>query len=318
MLSPSSTIASDLMPRLTLLLAMREHGHLSAAAAAVGVPQSTATRWIAELSKTAGVALTHRLGRQIELTRAGVALAEAIGSAHTALSVGVTRAHEAADPGRGQVVFGFLRTMGQSRAPELLRSYRAAHPRVRLALVQAAHEELIEQLSNGTIDVALTAMRSIDSNVAATELFREPFVLVVPADHRLARREAVRLHDCRDETFVGLSSSIALRRRVDELFGAAGIRPRYGFETEEVETVRGLAAAGVGVAVLPSRHGGPLAGSAEVPIVPRHYRQIGLLVSSLHPLEPTVESFREWAVRHEWAHVPKRLGSSSSRRDRST
>ncbi|TWF80361.1 LysR family transcriptional regulator [Pseudonocardia hierapolitana] len=300
MLSPSSTVASDLMPRLMLLHAMTERGHLSAAAEAVGVPQPTATRWLSALSRTVGVALTHRVGRRIELTRAGVALAESVGSAHTTLAMGVARAHEAADPGRGQVVFGFLRTMGASRAPELLRDYRATRPRVRLALVQAAHEELIEKLHDGTIDIAMSSVRESDVDIVATELFQEPFVLVVPADHRLARRESVRLYDCRDETFVGLSVGIALRRRVDELFGAARVRPRYGFETDEVETVRGLATAGVGIAVLPARHGGPLAGSAEVPIVPRHYRNIGLLVSTRRPLEPTAEGFRQRASEHSW------------------
>jgi DNA-binding transcriptional LysR family regulator len=229
-----------------------------------------------------------------------------VSAAQTTLAVGVTRAHEAADPTRGQVVFGFLRTMGVSRAPELLRHYRAAHPRIRLALVQAPHEELIERLHDGTIDLALTSVRDSDVGVRATELFREPFVLVVPKDHRLARRDAVRLFDCRDETFVGLSPGIALRRRVDELFRAAGVRPRYGFETEEVETVRGLATAGVGVAVLPARQGGALTGSAEVPIVPRHHRQIGLLVSTERELEPAAEGFRSWAVQYTWAGGPKR------------
>ncbi|NEW69906.1 LysR family transcriptional regulator [Streptomyces rhizosphaericus] len=298
MLPPSATIASDLMPKLTLLLAMAQRGHLSAAAQAVGVPQPTATRWLTALSRTAGVALTQQVGRRVELTRAGFALAEAVRSVHTSLAVGVARAHEAADPGRGQVGFGFLRTMGASRAPELLRGYRVVRPRVRLTLVQAAHEALIEKLHDGTIDIALSSVRATDADVLATELFREPFVLVVPADHRLARRESVRLHDCRDETFVGLSAGIALRRRVDELFAAAGVRPRYGFETEEVETVRGLATAGVGVTVLPARHGGPLAGSAEVPITPRHYRHIGLLVSTRRALEPAAEGFRQWASQH--------------------
>lgn len=305
MSSPSATIASDLVPRLTLLQAMTEHGHLSAAAAAVGVPQPTATRWLTALSRTVGVPLTHRVGRRVELTRAGVALAESVGAARASLAVGVTRAHEAADPTGGHVVFGFLRTLGVGRAPELLRHYRAAHPRVRLTLVQAPHEELVGKLRDGTIDVALTSIRPDDVGVLATELFREVFVLVAPEGHRLARRDAVRLFDCRDETFVGLSPGIALRRRVDELFRAAGVRPRYGFETDEVETVRGLATAGVGLAVLPARHGGALAGSAEVPITPRHHRQIGLLVPAGRVVEAAAEEFRSWAVQYRWASSPR-------------
>ncbi len=284
------------MPKLKLLQAMTECGHLSAAANSIGVPQATATRWLDALNRSVGVALTERVGRRVELTPAGHALAEAAGTAHTAISMGVVRALEAADPGHGRIVFGFLRTQGSTRAPELLRGYRAVRPRVRFSLVQAGHEELIEKLHAGAIDIALSALRKTDTQVETTELFREPFVLVAAAEHRLARRSLVRLRDVRDETFVGLSAGIALRRRVDEMFGAAGIRPRYGFETDEVETVRGLAAAGVGVAVLPSRLGGPVEGSSEIPIAPPNYRKIGLIVSTHRRLKPAAESFRIWAA----------------------
>jgi LysR family transcriptional regulator, transcription activator of glutamate synthase operon len=297
---PSATAATGLIPRLSLLLAMTEHGNLSAAAAAVGIPQPTATRWLKALSQAVGVALTRRVGRRIELTRAGVALAESVATAQSALALGLAQAHEAADPGRGQLTFGFLRTLGASRAPELLRGYRTAHPHVRLALVQAAHEELIEKLHDGTVDVALASVRTADVDVSATELFREPFMLVVRSDHRLARRDAVRLSDCRDETFVGLAPGIALRARVDDLFRLAAVRPRYSFETDEVETLRGLSAAGVGIAVLPARHGGPLADSVEVPIMPPQYRTIGLLSSTRRPLEPAAEGFRRMASQYRW------------------
>jgi DNA-binding transcriptional LysR family regulator len=214
------------------------------------------------------------------------------------MTVGVARAHEAADPGQGEVLFGFLRTLGASRAPELLRGYRLNHPRVRLALVQAAHEQLVAALHDGTVDVALSVVRATDSDVAAVEMFREPYVLVMSSGHRLSRHEFVRLRECRDESFVGLSPGIAMRRSVDDIFLAARVRPRYVFETEEVETVRGLATAGVGVAVLPARHGGPLSGSVEVPIAPRTYRHIGLLTSRRRTLEPPAEGFHRWVLTH--------------------
>lgn len=295
---PSATIASELIPKMSLLVAMSERGHLSAAAESIGVPQPTATRWIAALTRTVGVPLTRRAGQRIELTQAGRVLATAVRTAHSALAVGVVRAHEAADPGQGQVVFGFLRTLGVSRAPQILRGYRAAHPRVRLTLVQAAHEDLVAALHEGTIDVALSVVRDIDADVLAVELFKEPYVLVMPAEHRLAKHEFVRLLQCRDESFVGLSPGIAMRRAVDDIFRSARVRPRYVFETEEVETVRGLATAGVGLAVLPARHGGPLAGSVEVPIAPRTYRHVGLLASTRRTLEPAAERFRQWAAQH--------------------
>jgi LysR family transcriptional regulator, transcription activator of glutamate synthase operon len=305
----SAIIAAGLMPKLTLLVAMSERGHLSAAADAAGVPQPTATRWIVALSRTVGVPLTRRAGQRVELTAAGHALAESVRAAHSVMSAGVAHAYEAADPGQGQVRFGFLRTLGVHRAPQLLRDYRLAHPRVRLTLVPAAHEQLVAALREGAVDVALTVVRATDADVMAVDMFKEPYVLVMPARHRLARHEFVRLSECRDESFVGLSQGIAMRHSVDQIFHDARVRPRYVFETEEVETVRGLVTAGVGVAVLPARHGGALSGSVEVPIAPRAYRQIGLLASSRRTLEPAAERFRQWASQlatdgHSAAGVP--------------
>ncbi|WP_432990677.1 LysR substrate-binding domain-containing protein [Dactylosporangium sp. CA-233914] len=118
----------------------------------------------------------------------------------------------------------------------------------------------------------------------------------MPSENRLARHEFVRLNECRDERFVGLSPGIALRRSVDEMFTSARIQPRYGFVAEGVETVRGLATAGAGIAVLPARHGGPLPGSVEVPVAPLRHRHIGLLVSARRTLEPAAEGFRQWAT----------------------
>ncbi|GAA1027687.1 LysR family transcriptional regulator [Virgisporangium ochraceum] len=295
---PSAGIASDLIPKLRLLVAMSERGHLSAAAQAAGVPQPTATRWLAALSRTVGVPLTRRAGQRVELTRAGGVLAESVRAAHSALAVGVARAYEASDPGQGQVVFGFLRTLGVSRAPQILRTFRATHPRVRLTLIQAPHEQLVAHLHDGTVDIALTVIRTTDHDLHATEMFKEPFVVVLPAEHRLARHDHLRLHQIRDEPFVGLTPGIALRTRIDEICASARVRPRYILETDEVDTVRGLATAGVGIAILPARQGGPLTGSIEIPVVPRTYRHIGLLVSVRHTLEPAARRFHQWTTRH--------------------
>jgi DNA-binding transcriptional LysR family regulator len=60
--------------------------------------------------------------------------------------------------------------------------------------------------------------------------------------------------------------------------------------------VRGLVAAGVGVAILPRRQGGPVAGSIEIPIAPTRYRMIGLIVSARRRTTPAAESFRLWAA----------------------
>ncbi|GAA3054452.1 LysR family transcriptional regulator [Pseudonocardia yunnanensis] len=296
MAGTAEIIAADLTPHLTLLRAMRSHGHLSAAAEAAGVPQPTATRWIGDLSSTVGVALTRRVGRRSELTAAGVALADAVVTSHQSLAIGVARALEAADPARGHVVFGFLRSLGTTSVPALLRGFRSEYPHVRFSLLQAGHHELLERVAAGTVDVALSSTLAVPTDLHSVALYREPLVLVVQADHRLAKRRRVRLEECRHEPFVSLRPGVGFRSLVDSLFTAAGFSPAHGFEGDDVETVRGLVGVGLGVAVLPAREGGPLAGTAEPGLRPHRHREIGLITSNKRRLEPAAASFYRYSL----------------------
>jgi LysR family transcriptional activator of glutamate synthase operon len=298
-------VAEELLPRLTLLQAMVEHGHLSAAASAVGVSQPTATRWLVSLNKTVGVPLTARSGPRVELTRSGRAFALASRLAQGALESGVARAQTAGDPDHGRFTFGFLRSLATVKAPQLLRGYQLDHPGTAVDLVQGAHTELVEQLHDGTVDVALSHIRSCDGDLVAFEMFREPFVLVVPTQHRLAWRDRVRAYECRDVALIGLPPGIALRQSTDDLLREAGVKPRYVFSADEVATVRGLVAVGIGTAILPAREGGPLPGTNEIPLVPRAYRHLGLLVSSRRQQPPAVAQFRAWAAAQHVA-APRR------------
>lgn len=276
---------------------MLDGSHLSAAAEMVGVPAPTAMRWLASLSDTVGVPLTARVGGHVQLTPAGVELASASGDVLDALAVGVARAIELSNPTQGHIVLGFLRSLGSTLAPELMRGFRAARPGIGFTVVQAAHAELVTRLHDRSIDVALALVRDDDSEVDAVPVASQPLVLVAPSHHRLAVRTSIELSELADEAFVGLYPDIAVRERVDEMFAAEGVRPTYVFETDEVEAVRGLAAAGIGLAVLPSRHVDPVPGSVEIPFSPPQFRTVGLLTSARHPAPPAAAAFIAWAAQ---------------------
>jgi DNA-binding transcriptional LysR family regulator len=81
------------------------------------------------------------------------------------------------------------------------------------------------------------------------EVIREPFVVVVPSAHPLAERQRVRLGELAREPFVfykGRVRSVAL-----DACRMAGFSPRVVCETGELETVRALVRAGLGIALLP-------------------------------------------------------------------
>lgn len=293
----AAELAISLAPRLALLREVAVEGNLTRAADGLGIPQPTATRWLAALGPRLGVPVTVRAGRSIALTRAGRHLADAAARALAELETGCRQALEEADPERGQVALGFLHTMGGVRVPELLRAFRTAHPGVRFVLSQGGHQELLRQVRDGAVDVALTAPLPVDSpDLAALPLSRQPVVVALPSGHRLARRRRVTLTELADEDFVGLKRGFGLRQITDELFTAAGFVPKLAFEGEEADTLRGLIAAGLGVALLPSSEPAAPPGVVELMLSPPVYRTIGLVWVAERPMPPAARSFREFAA----------------------
>ncbi len=289
-------LADTLAPRLALLAALAEEGNLSRAAQRLGVPQPTASRWLAAVSAQAGTPVAIRDGRGIQLTRAGEHLARAAEGALLALRTGCRHVAEEADPERGQVVLAFLHTMGEARVPELLRTFRVDHPSVRFTLVQGAQDEMLERLRTGEADLALT------SPPPSTEEFRhavvgdQPLVVTLPGSHALARRRRIRLPELAGEQFVGMKAGYGLRRITDELCMDAGFAPALAFEGEAVDTVRGLVLAGLGVALLPLAERELPRGVVEVPLTPRAYRRIGLVWAARRSLPPAVLMFRDYVL----------------------
>jgi DNA-binding transcriptional LysR family regulator len=123
-------------------------------------------------------------------------------------------------------------------------------------------------------------------------------VATVPSGHRLVGRAWVRMAELAGEPFVGIKPGSGLREEVDELAQAAGFTPKLAFEGQEVHTLRGLVAAGLGVTVLPIAESALPHGVVEIPLRPSATRRIGLIWASDRPMAPAVLAFRDFVSSH--------------------
>ncbi len=293
---PGATGALLLTPRLAQFAAVARHEHVTRAAHELGIPQSSLSRSLARLEADLGVALFARHGRTVSLTTAGRTF---LASAERALAA-VEQAAEAvrsdADPATGKVAFGFLHTLGWETVPELLRAFRADHPRVRFSLVQNYGDAMLERLRAGELDLCLTSPVPDAPDLVARRLDEQRLRLVVPDDHRLATRKRVRLAEAAGESFVTLEPGYGMRRILETLCAEAGFTPRIAFEGEEAETIRGLVAAGLGVALLPPPVF-PRPGVVELTVTaPRAVREIGLAWQAGRPDTPPVAAFKKFLL----------------------
>ncbi|MGK5532425.1 LysR family transcriptional regulator [Streptomyces sp. URMC 129] len=288
--------AALLTPRLAWFAGVARHEHITQAARDLSVPQSTLSRAMARLEADLGVALLARHGRAISLTPAGRSFARSVERALGEVERAAEAVRTDADPAAGKVAFGFLHTMGPETVPGLLRAFRVDHPRVRFALVQSYGEDMIERMRAGELDLCLTSPIPEEPDLVTRRLDDQRLFLVVPADHRLAARRRIRLAEAAEEPFVTLEPGYGLRRLTEALCERAGFRPRVAFEGEEPETLRGLVAAGLGVALLPPP-ATPRPGVRDLTVTaPRAVREIGVAWMAGRPDTRPVADFKRFLL----------------------
>lgn len=300
----SASWAAVLAPRLAQFAAVARHEHVTRAARELGVPQSTLSRAMVRLELDLGVTLFARQGRTVSLTPAGRGFLASVERALGEVERSAESVRADADPQSGRVAFGFLHTLGPETVPALLRAFRADHPRIRFQLVQNYGEAMLAGLRAGELDLCLTSPVPDASDLVVRRLDEQPLRLVVPADHRLASRRRVRLAEASGELFVSLEAGYGLRRITDALCAEAGFTPRVAFEGEEAETLRGLVAAGLGVALLPPPLV-PRPGVVELTVTaPRAVREIGVAWLGGHADTAPVAAFKKFLLGRRGRLLP--------------
>jgi DNA-binding transcriptional LysR family regulator len=242
-----------------------------------------------------GAELFQRAGRTLRLTPAGHAFAQHVDALLDRYDQGVREVRELVDPDAGTIPLAFLHTLGTWLVPRVISGFRERHPDVRFELRQHGEEGLVAELLDGTADLVLTSGDPGLPALSWQRLLVEPLHLTVPRDHPLASHTEVRLADAADETFILLRPGYGLRDTTEALCAAAGFTPRVGFEGEEVETLRGLVTAGLGVALLPPPQTTSSAPRLRVTDV-RSERDIGVAWLATRSLPPLSDRFREYLV----------------------
>ncbi len=246
---------------------LAQQQHFTLAAQRLSLSQPALSRSIARLEQELGVPLFDRKGRTVRLNRYGKTFLEHVDRALIEVDQGKRELTDLVGPVRGTVAIGFIHVMAASLLPVLLRRFKRSHPAVEFKLSQGGTVQLLEKLYAGETDLCLLATHPERPELRWEPLFEEEIFAAVPPDHRLVGRESVRLAELADEPFITFLSGWGLRQLNEELCRQAGFVPHVAFESEEVGTVHGLVAAGLGVALIPRTH------------APREARAVHLRVS---------------------------------------
>jgi DNA-binding transcriptional LysR family regulator len=242
--------------RLRILIEVASCGSFSAAAESLSYTQSAVSQQIAALEAETGVTLIERLPRGVRLTPAGEVLLEYAEGIIARLHAAEAEMAAIAGLRGGQLRMASFPTAGATLMPLAIAIFRARHPEVGLTLAEGEPEEIGPRLEAGEFDLALLfefegTSESLGPELARLPLFEDPMFLALPADHPLARRPTLRLEDLRAEAWIQTSASSPCARHVVRSCHGAGFDPVVSFESDDYQTVQGLVAAGVGVALIP-------------------------------------------------------------------
>jgi DNA-binding transcriptional LysR family regulator len=241
--------------RLRVLKEVAYRGSFSAAAAALSYTQSAVSQQIAALEAETGMKLLERHPRGVTLTAAGQTL---VGHAE-----GILARLEAAEASLSAIAGlrgGRLRvasfpTAGATLLPLAIATFRASYPDVELTLAEGEPEAIVPRLRAGELDLALlfefAGETPLSEDMTRTELLEDPMHLALPREHPLADRQRIRLEDLEADAWVQTSRASPCARHVVRSCHAAGFEPNVAFESDDYQTVQGLVAAGVGVALIP-------------------------------------------------------------------
>ena len=238
--------------QLRYFVAVAELRHFTRAARNLRIAQPSVSRAIRVLEEELGTPLFHRMKGNVALTSAGEVLLPWARRVLADVDGAALEVRELADLRRGRLAVGATPSLTTTLLPPALARFHAAFPGVELVLHEAGSRDLVRELEQGALDVALVILPLRHEMLETTPLLREELVVAVAPDHALASRKTIAIADLKGVPLVMFRDGYDLRASTLAAFRRAGFEPTLALEGGEMDGVLRLAAAGLGVAVVPS------------------------------------------------------------------
>jgi LysR family transcriptional regulator, transcription activator of glutamate synthase operon len=286
---------------LEVLLAFSSAEHLGQAAESLGVSVASVQRTIRALEAKLGVELVERDGRRLRLRNAGRVLARQAARLLRSRADAIDEVLVAAGSDLAPLRVGHTFSLGIEVVPRIIAIFLRESADARVALRQGAATAIIASLLSGEVDAAFTSICPVEPDVRVVPLFTEPMVLAVPADDPLVGEPAVELARVADRRFIAMSEGSSSRGFMMTACARAGFTPNVVLETDDLFSVTGAVAAGIGAAVVPGRMGDQgHSGVALIPLIePVPTRRTVCLAYRREPgHEAQLRALREVAQRY--------------------
>src|ERR1700733_6806397 len=271
------------MRGLECLVAIVDEGSMTKAAAVLHMTQPALSHQIAAIERELGTPVIERLPRGIRPTAAGLAVAAEARIALDAADRAVLGGRGAAAGTTGRIGIACAETMTGWLLAPVLRSWHRRFPGVELDLKEfTSADRMLELLLAGGADIIVAPPPTVTAE-HIENLGAEEIVVVTAPGHRFEAMDAVRLEELKDEPFVHYVHDNGMARWVDQFAAERGVLlPRPALRTASPRTAAQLAAAGMGVAIVPASALTPRPEATVRPFDPPALRDVIVVVAAPH------------------------------------
>ncbi|GAA3399691.1 LysR family transcriptional regulator [Paenibacillus hodogayensis] len=272
--------------------------HVTEASYVLHVAQSAVSRQIFKLEAELGVDLFIRDGRKVRLTPIGKMFLGHMQQALQVIEKAQQEIEDFLDPQRGTVRIGFPSSLASHMLPMVISAFRDKYPKVQFQLQHGSYRELIDLVSKGMLNLSLIGpVPKGSKQINGDTLFLERIVALLPAHHPLAGQTSLKLSQLRNDNFVLFPEGFVLRDLVIDACASQGFEPIISFEGDDIDAIRGLVAAGLGITLLPE-----IALNDSIPrsTVKIHFedpqvtRSVGIITPASRELPPTEKLFYDF------------------------
>ena len=294
--------------QLRYFVEVAEREHISEAAEHLHVAQSAISRQIANLEDELGTPLFERIGRNVKLTPIGKTFLEHAIVALKAIDFAAKQVDEFLDPAKGTIKIGFPTSLASYVLPSVISAFKKEYPDIAFHLRQGSYKYLIEAVKKRELNLAfLGPLPPKDEEINTTLLFSENIHALLPSNHKLAKQGAIPLSELRNEAFVSFPEGYVLHKVAMEACRSAGFTPNITSEGEDMDALKGLVAAGIGVTLLPesSMYDSTPRMTVKVPIInPPIRRTVGVISPLNRELAPSEIVFLD-IVKNFYSRINK-------------
>ncbi|MCM3588946.1 LysR family transcriptional regulator [Mesobacillus maritimus] len=284
--------------QLLYFVEVAKREHVTEAAEHLHVAQSAVSLQISKLEDELGVSLFERVGRNVKLTQIGKTFLTHVTQALKELDYAKQNIKEYLDPEQGTIKIGYPSSLARHLLPTIISAFKEKNPRITFHLRQGSYASLIDSVKTGDLDLAfLGPVPTNEPGIQGTTLFTEKLSALLPTNHPLANKKKISLTDLRTDVFVLFPNGYILKEIVVDACKLAGFNPKLASEGEDMDALKGLVSAGIGITLLPDSTISESIPRFTVKVAidePTVTRTVGVIIPSNREIAPSEKLFYQF------------------------